>query len=60
MSAVDLEHQIVEAPIVVINDQNELEPLFKSGALNRDCIVVVRYQGPKALGMPELHKLTPF
>jgi phosphogluconate dehydratase len=60
VSAVDLEHQIVEAPIVVINDQNELEPLFKSGALNRDCIVVVRYQGPKALGMPELHKLTPF
>ena len=60
VSAVDLEHQIVEAPIVVINDQNELEPLFKSGALNRDCVVVVRYQGPKALGMPELHKLTPF
>ena len=60
VSAVDLEHQIVEAPIVVINDQNELEPLFKSGALNQDCIVVVRYQGPKALGMPELHKLTPF
>jgi len=60
VSAVDTEHQIIEAPAVVIDDQNQLEPLFKSGALNRDCVVVVRYQGPKALGMPELHKLTPF
>jgi phosphogluconate dehydratase len=60
VSAVDAEHQIIEAPAVVIDDQNQLEPLFKSGALNRDCVVVVRYQGPKALGMPELHKLTPF
>ena len=60
VSAVDLEHQIIQAPAVVIDDQNQLEPLFKSGALNRDCVVVVRYQGPKALGMPELHKLTPF
>ena len=60
VSAVDAEHQSIEAPAVVIDDQNQLEPLFKSGALNRDCVVVVRYQGPKALGMPELHKLTPF
>ena len=60
VAAVDAEHQIIEAPAVVIDDQNQLEPLFKSGALNRDCVVVVRYQGPKALGMPELHKLTPF
>ena len=60
VSAVDVEHQIIQAPAVVIDDQNQLEPLFKSGALNRDCVVVVRYQGPKALGMPELHKLTPF
>jgi phosphogluconate dehydratase len=36
-----------------------LAGLFQSGELNRDCVVVVRYQGPKALGMPELHKLTP-
>ena len=60
VSAVDIEHQIIKAPAVVIDDQNQLEPLFKSGSLNRDCVVVVRYQGPKALGMPELHKLTPF
>jgi len=60
VSAVAEENQIVEAPAVVIDSQTELEPLFKSGKLDRDCIVVVRYQGPKALGMPELHKLTPF
>ena len=60
VSAVAEENQIVEAPAVVIDSQEHLEPLFKSGALDRDCVVVVRYQGPKALGMPELHKLTPF
>ena len=60
VSAVALEHQIVEAPAVVIDGQDQLQPLFESGALNRDCVVVARYQGPKALGMPELHKLTPF
>jgi phosphogluconate dehydratase len=60
VSAVAAEHQIVQAPAVVIDNQDELEGLFNSGALDRDCVVVVRYQGPKALGMPELHKLTPF
>ena len=60
VSAVAEENQVVEAPAVVIESQDDLEPLFKSGALDRDCVVVVRYQGPKALGMPELHKLTPF
>ena len=60
VSAVAEEHQIVEAPAVVIDNQDKLEPLFKSGALDRDCVIVVRFQGPKALGMPELHKLTPF
>jgi phosphogluconate dehydratase len=60
VSAVAEENQIVEAPAVVIDSQEQLQPLFKSGALDRDCVVVVRYQGPKALGMPELHKLTPF
>lgn len=60
VSAVAPENQIVEAPAVVIESQDELEPLFKSGKLEKDCIVVVRFQGPKALGMPELHKLTPF
>ena len=60
VSAVAPEHHIVEAPAVVIDAQDDLEPLFKSGSLDRDCVVVVRFQGPKALGMPELHKLTPF
>ena len=60
VSAVASEHQIVEAPAIVIDGQDQLQPLFESGALNRDCVVVARYQGPKALGMPELHKLTPF
>ncbi len=60
VSAVAPEHQIVEAPAIVIDGQDQLQPLFESGALNRDCVVVARYQGPKALGMPELHKLTPF
>jgi len=60
VSAVAKENQIVEAPAVVIESQDHLEPMFKSGQLDKDCVVVVRYQGPKALGMPELHKLTPF
>jgi len=60
VSAVAPENQIVEAPAVVIESQDDLEPLFKAGKLEKDCIVVVRFQGPKALGMPELHKLTPF
>lgn len=53
-------HQIIEAPAVVLSDQDELEARFEAGDLNRDCVVVVRFQGPKANGMPELHKLTPF
>ena len=60
VSAVAAEHQIVEAPVIVIDAQDQLQPLFEAGTLDRDCVVVVRYQGPKAIGMPELHKLTPF
>ena len=60
VSAVAPEHQIVEAPAIVIDRQDQLQPLFEAGALDRDCVVVARYQGPQALGMPELHKLTPF
>lgn len=60
ISAVADEHRVVEAPAVVINSQHALETLFKTGQLNKDCVVVVRFQGPKANGMPELHKLTPF
>lgn len=60
VSAVAKEHWRVEAPAVVIDDQDQLAGLFESGKLDRDCVVVVRFQGPQALGMPELHKLTPF
>ena len=60
VSAVAEEHWIVEAPAVVIDDQDQLAGLFETGKLNRDCVVVARFQGPQALGMPELHKLTPF
>ncbi len=60
VSAVAEEHQVVEAPAVVFNDQNELKAAFDAGDLDRDCVVVVRFQGPKANGMPELHKLTPY
>ncbi|WP_298775856.1 phosphogluconate dehydratase [uncultured Shewanella sp.] len=59
VSAVQEENRIVEAPAVVIDDQNKLDALFKAGELDKDCVVVVKGQGPKAIGMPELHKLTP-
>ncbi|WP_028768833.1 phosphogluconate dehydratase [Shewanella fidelis] len=59
VSAVQEQHRIVEAPAVVIDDQNKLEAIFKAGDLDKDCVVVVKGQGPKAVGMPELHKLTP-
>lgn len=58
-SAVQAQHHIVEAAAVVIDDQDDLKPLFEAGKLDKDCIVVVRFQGPAANGMPELHKLTP-
>jgi phosphogluconate dehydratase len=59
VSAVAPEHRKVRAQAVVIDDQHELQGKFDQGELNRDCVVVVRFQGPKANGMPELHKLTP-
>ena len=58
-SALKEEQKIVEGPAVVFASQQELQAAFKSGDLNKDCIAVVRFQGPKANGMPELHKLTP-
>ncbi|MEH8020724.1 MULTISPECIES: phosphogluconate dehydratase [Rheinheimera] len=51
--------EVVTAPAVVFSSQHELDAAFQAGDLNKDCIVVVRFQGPKACGMPELHKLTP-
>ena len=58
-SALRAPHCHIKAPAVVFEDQFELDEAFKSGALNKDCIVVVRFQGPAAIGMPELHRLTP-
>ncbi len=58
-SALRTESVTMTAPAVVFEDQFELDAAFKAGELNKDCIVVVRFQGPKAIGMPELHRLTP-
>jgi phosphogluconate dehydratase len=58
-SAVDRDRYTIEAPARVFSDQNEVLEAFKAGELERDVVVVVRFQGPKANGMPELHKLTP-
>jgi phosphogluconate dehydratase len=59
VSAVAHKHRKVEAPARVFHSQEEFLAAFKAGELNRDVIVVLRFQGPKANGMPELHKLTP-
>ncbi|HDS1735053.1 phosphogluconate dehydratase [Pseudomonas sp. BP8] len=60
VSAVAPEHQVVEAPARVFHDQQSLADAFKAGELERDFVAVVRFQGPRCNGMPELHKLTPF
>ena len=59
VSAVERERWVIEAPARVFSDQSEVQAAFKAGELERDVVVVVRFQGPKANGMPELHKLTP-
>ena len=58
-SAVDSQRWTIEAPARVFADQNEVLKAFRAGELDRDVVVVVRFQGPRANGMPELHKLTP-
>jgi phosphogluconate dehydratase len=58
-SAVDPARWTIEAPARVFHDQNDALAAFKAGELERDVIVVIRFQGPVANGMPELHKLTP-
>ena len=58
-SAVDESRWTVEAPCRVFEDQASVAAAFKAGELDRDVVVVVRFQGPRANGMPELHKLTP-
>ena len=60
ISAVASARRLIEAPAAVYHSQAAVKNAFQSGALNRDVIVVVRYQGPSANGMPELHNLTPF
>jgi len=59
VSAVSADHRIVEAPALVFEDQEQVSAAFSAGELDRDVVVVVRFQGPRANGMPELHSLTP-
>lgn len=58
-SAVKPEHRTVEAPALVFQNQDEMMEAYKEGKLERDFVAVIRFQGPRANGMPELHKLTP-
>ncbi len=59
ISAVDESRHIISAPAAVFENEASVKEAFADGVLNRDCIVVVRAQGPRACGMPELHSLTP-
>ena len=59
ISAVKPEFHVIEAPARVFTDQEAVKAAFKRGELTGDCVVVVRFQGPQANGMPELHSLTP-
>ncbi len=58
-SAVKMEHRVIEAPAIVFTSQDALRVAFDNGELEHDFIAVVAYQGPRANGMPELHKMTP-
>jgi phosphogluconate dehydratase len=58
-SSIPKDRHIIEAPAKVFHSQEELQAAFKAGELNSDHVAVVRFQGPKACGMPELHRLTP-
>ena len=58
-SAVKPERHVIEGPAKVFHSQEEMQAAFKAGELTGDFVAVVRFQGPKANGMPELHKLTP-
>ncbi|WP_293994536.1 phosphogluconate dehydratase [Sphaerotilus sp.] len=59
VSAVPEDRHVIEAPAIVFDSQEALHVAFRAGELERDFVAVVRFQGPKANGMPELHKLTP-
>lgn len=58
-SAVKAEHRVIEAPAMVFDSQEALLEAFRAGRMDRDLVAVVRFQGPRANGMPELHQLTP-
>lgn len=58
-SAVEVSRHIIEAPARVFHSQEDAKAAFKDGSLDGDAVVVVRFQGPKANGMPELHSLSP-
>ena len=60
VSAVDKEHHLIEAPCKIFDTQDALKDAFEAGELEQDFVAVVRFQGPAANGMPELHKLTPY
>ena len=59
ISAVAPEHRVVRAPAIVFDSQEEVQAAFDAGKLNQDFVAVVRFQGARANGMPELHRLTP-
>jgi phosphogluconate dehydratase len=59
VSAVAPERQIIEAPCRIFHDQRDVKPAFQRGEFTSDTVIVVRFQGPRANGMPELHSLTP-
>ena len=59
ISSVPADRHVIEAPARVFDSQAALQTAFTAGELDRDVVCVVRWQGPKANGMPELHKLTP-
>jgi len=59
ISAVKPERHVIEAPAKIFHDQSGLQDAFKAGELDCDFVAVIRFQGPRANGMPELHKLTP-
>ena len=59
VSAVAIDRQVIEAPCRIFHDQKDVKAAFKAGEFTSDTVVVVRFQGPQANGMPELHSLTP-
>jgi phosphogluconate dehydratase len=59
VSSVAPDRHVIEAPARIFHDQNDVKAAFKRGEFTSDCVVVVRFQGPQANGMPELHYLTP-